>query len=247
MTRFVLYGNSCIARFLAGILTRRLGVDNLYYARTLIEAETELWHAGDSSTLFDSVHLIHITPFSNALTQETVFRTHCRFRPSWNRSATLQGFGPGWAGGIIFVAFVPNGVSEFTELVPFSRLGNGNRVLPLPFELSDLMSSMSTVGSIYPERWKQELLALSGLASFRSMVLEAEKLVDSNVAQAVNQLGEAIHSLLADVILERLLAHAEVRGRIRQVLQDIENESKPSLQLFERSLQTAKTILADYI
>ena len=116
--RFVIIGGCRIAKALHQALSAIFGPEVITMAFDEKAAAVMLWEAGDDRSQYDTTHLIHVSPASSPLSPDFLFRDHCRFRMGDGRTATLMGFGPGWAGAVIFVGSVTRNMNELTQLPP---------------------------------------------------------------------------------------------------------------------------------
>jgi hypothetical protein len=243
--RFVVCGDNVIARSTKLALLRTINPSKLDYFPMETDARERVWQAGDSSTLSDSTHLIYVT--ATALMPDQLFRIHCRFRPNESQDATIDRRGPGWSGGIVFVGPVVGNLEDLTKIEPFSRITVGHAVIPAPFLLKDLLLAIAQMRPIYPDAWKDSLMALDGLANLKT-VLRSLETACVPLVEHLQKLMDAILSILDDRLLDKLLAHREVVGELRLLVVSIQgalaSQSIDALDGFSRRI---REILADYL
>lgn len=226
---------------------RVLGNRTVTLAKSRLEAETLLWDAGDSPTRFDNVHLVSVNSSRSALTPELLFKTHCKFRPNESRTGTLQGFGQGWSGGILFIGCPAASKESLVRLPPFDKLTVGHDVLCLPCDLDELLQSLLRIQPIYPERWKQCLAALRGLTRLKSKTRRAQATCSDSPEIAAEILRSSIAELLQDRLLDKLFAHAAIKGKLKALQLEMEDSRGSATQKAILSwLKQMRAVLVDY-
>jgi len=243
---YVILGDCLVAKSLQQALSAILGPDAITIASDENAAEVMLWEAGDDQLRYDTTHLIHVSPAARPLSPDVLFRTHCRFRPSDRRPAALIGFGPGWAGAIIFVGLVARNMNELAELPPFSRIPGSHYVEPVPVSLCRLLQKITTVTPLYGEKWKQQLTAIEGLANFRQALEFAEN-TGNEPADALRKIRTVIDAVLRDKLLNKLWTHREVFGELRKVRNTLGTAKEFSAFDLSEATKSIRSILRDYL
>ncbi len=243
--RFVVCGDDPIRYSIYNSLARVLNAKRLDLASNEEEVRECLWTAGDSAQLSDATHLVVVS--MSPLTAEKIFLTHCRCRPNEERDATLNGLGPGWSGGIVFIGPNTPDLKKLVSMEPFNRVRAGHEVLPSSARLLNLLFAIAKLEPIYPEKWKEALLSLEGLSNLKSFFrkLEAKATLSKRDLQS---LLNALSDLLDDDLLGTLLAHREVTGRLREIALAIGEVLMNDRQNYPTSFVTdVKSTLADYL
>ena len=245
--RFVVLGNCELSQSIRMILQVLLGDGIVIPAESEQEAKSVLWNLGDSPHDFDKIHLLVVTSSQILMTPSQLFRIHCRLRPSERQSGTLLNFGPGWSGAIVFVGTPSNGLEELARLEPFSKIIESHLVLPVPFSVHQLLKIMSVVKPLYAEQWKQQLLAIGGFAKLKHSLNFVETSASSEPARSIEAIQSAIKILLSDTLLEKLFAHREVRGGLRQLLGELELAKKTDVAFINNAVKRLRDVLQDYL
>lgn len=243
--RFVVCGDDPMRYSIYNSLARVFSANRLDLASNEEEVRECLWTAGDSAQLSDTTHLVFVS--MSPLTAEKMFLTHCRCRPNDGRDATLNGLGPGWSGGIVFIGPNTRDLNKLVSMEPFNRVRAGHEILPLSALLLNLLLAIAKLEPIYPERWKEALLSLEGLSSLKSIFrkLEAKATLSKCDLQS---LLDALSDLLADDLLGKLLAHREVIGRLREIAQVMGEVLMDDRQKYPISfVNDIKITLVDYL
>jgi hypothetical protein len=243
--QFVVLGNCPAGKALQSVLTR---ICTKWSIQTAADDETAkylLWDAGDSPTRRDTTHLIVVTPSRIPMTPNRLFKTHCRLRPGDAQTATLLGPGPGWSGAILFVGWAGEGRNQLTQLPPFSQIEVGHAVVTIPLKLPDLLHKMANLEPLYPEKWKQALLKIEGLASFKQLLHEVETST-AEPAQSLQYLADALDQLLADKLLDKLLEHREVIGAMRELRNTLGGLPTASPSDVKNAVVKVRQIMRDY-
>jgi hypothetical protein len=226
-------------------LTRVISRTKLDYFAIEAAARERLWEAGDSPMLSDKTHFVYVS--SVPLMPDQLFRAHCRLRPNDTQDATIDRRGPGWSGGIVFVGPVLRNLEELTKIEPFSRVAVGHTVVPFPFLLKDLLLAMARMRPIYPDAWRDSLLALEGLANLKSVLRNIEN-SRAPVVEHLEKLSVALKDILEDRLLDKLLAHREVVGELRIVVTSInEAIARRNTRAAAGFLRRIREILAYYL
>lgn len=243
--RFVVCGEDPCRRSVYNSLAQVVNRNRLDLANDEDDAREYLWMAGDSALLSDATHLVFVS--ASLLAADKMFRTHCRCRPNDRQDATLNGLGPGWSGGIIFIGPNTRDLNKLVEMEPFNRIRAGHEVLPSSSLLLNVLLAVAKLEPIYPEKWKEALLSLEGLSNLKSILCKLEKKT-TLPKRDMQSLLDALSDLLADDLLGRLLAHREVIGRLREIARAIGEVLMDDRQNYPISFANdIKITLADYL
>ncbi|MCM2374577.1 hypothetical protein [Aporhodopirellula aestuarii] len=226
MSQLVVMGESVLARTLSVLLRQRMGDDAVQDAANLKQASKHLWRAGDSATLCDTTHLLYVAT-KTPLTENLVFRTHCQLRPSETRSTSLSNSDTVWCGAIVFVSAIRCDVHKLANTGPFAKLKVGNYVLPFPLSFIELMATMKRCEPLLGESWKNQLMAIEGLAAMKKCLNQVAGSASHETSAACESLRVAIDNVLDDRLLNRLLEHREVIGELRAISKSISDARNP--------------------
>jgi hypothetical protein len=243
--QFVVLGQCAVAKALHSVLTQICAESSMHAAADEKTAKYLLWDAGDSPTRRDTTHLIVVTSSRIPMTPNRLFKTHCRLRPGDAQTATLLGPGPGWSGAILFVGWAGEGRNQLTQLPPFSQIEAGHAVVTIPLKLPNLLHKMANLEPLYPEKWKQALLKIEGLGSFKQLLREVETST-GGPAQSLQCLGDALDQLLTDKLLDKLLEHREVIGALRELRNSLVGLTSPSTSDVMSGVSRVREIMRDY-
>ena len=177
------------------------------------------------------------------MTSDQLFKVHCDLRPSTKQTATLQGFGLGWSGAIIFVGDPGNRIDELTGIVPFSKMAGSHWVERTPVLLPSLLQKMAATKPLYGHQWERELLAIEGFSAFKESLEAVSESARTKPEAASSCLQEAIERLLSDDLLDKLLAHEEIIGALRKVRDELAQEECPSEDAVNQSVRSVRHIL----
>lgn len=131
---------------------------------------------------------------------------------------------------------------------PFDKLTAGHDVLCLPCGMDELLQSLLGIQPIYPDRWKQCLAALRGLSRLKSKMRKAQTTCTSSPEIAAETVRSSIAELLEDKLLDKLFAHAEVRGKLKTILLELEDcRGNDTPKAILSCLQQMRVILVDYL
>ena len=214
--RFVVWGESPRGHAFFNALALVFGKENLEYVADRTEAEEELWMAGDLPEQSFLTHLIYCP--ARELRPDHMFKTHCALRPGARRTATLAGNGPGWSGGILFMGVFSNCIEELRTIEPFNKIGGGHQVLKASCKFTDSLSAIANLSPVFPNAWIKTLTALEGLAAIKSVLKNMEA-----SARWLQSLQSAVEEILTDKLLDKLLEHREVIGRLREARDEIKS------------------------
>jgi len=247
--QFVVLGNCPVAKALQCVLTLICGECSIQAADDEESAKYLLWDAGDSPTGRDTTHLIAVLPSITPMTPNRLFKTHCRLRPGDAQTATLLGPGPGWSGAILFVGWAGEGRDQLIQLPPFSQIEAGHAVVTIPLKLPSLLQEMANLEPLYPEKWKQALLKIEGLASFKQTLRQVAT-SSGEPAHQLQCLVDALGQILADKLLDKLLEHREVIGALRGLRESLAQITSPltspSILDVKNAVAKIREIMRDY-
>ncbi len=243
--RLVVCGDAPLRHALYNSLAQVVNRSRLDLASDEEEARECLWMAGDSPQLSDATHLILVS--SSQLTAERLFRVHCRCRPNARQDATLNGFGPGWSGGILFIGPNKQDFKQLVEMEPFHRVRAGHEVLASSASLLNVVVAVSNLKPIYPEKWKAVLLSIKGFSGLRSALQKISK-KPARSRDDLKTLLDELDGLLADDLLGKLLAHREVIRKLREIVGAVrEHLAKDCQDYSDKYTNAIRTVLADYL
>lgn len=243
--RMVVCGDDPMRYSIYNSLAQVVNANRLDLASNEEEVRECLWTAGDSAQLSDATHLVFVS--TSLLTAEKMFLTHCRCRPNDRQDATLNGLGPGWSGGIVFIGPNTRDLNKLVSMEPFNRIRAGHEVLPLSALLLNVLLAIAKLEPIYPEKWKEALLSLEGLSKLKSIFSKLETKATLSKSD-LQSLLDVLNNLLADDLLGKLLAHREVISRLREIARVIGEILMDDRQNYPISfVNDIKITLADYL
>jgi hypothetical protein len=243
--RFVVCGDDPLRYSIYNSLVQIIDGRKLDLASNEDHARELLWTAGDSIDLFDRTHLVYVS--RSLLTAEKLFRTHCRCRPNARQDATLNGIGPGWSGGVLFIGPKTRDIDTMNMIEPFNRVRAGHDILSSSSRLLDVLRKIANLHPVYPEKWREALLSIVGLSDLKN-VLKVLKSKDILSQSDLGSLSETLSRVLADDLLGMLLAHREVKGALRDMVAEItEAQNSARVNCSVPFVEKVIAIMADYL
>ncbi|MDA7951205.1 MAG: hypothetical protein MPJ24_06920 [Pirellulaceae bacterium] len=214
---FIVGGEGPLAQAIAKTLAMFLGRERVKYTSTEEETLETIRSVGLNFEKRVATHLISVLPLKNSLSDDVMFRQHCRFRKKEAMSY--------WEGAILFVGrekLVKNGIQKKEDF--FQKLGNSHHVEFAPLNLVSFLKGVARAEPLYFADWQQTFFANGELAEMKR-VLQDFNLLKNPPDEYLSQLKNVIDQVLSSDLFSRLLTHHETLHKLKKLRASMNEEA----------------------